>query len=82
MLVNCITYRLFSPKRNFFRIHDYGNYEITKKNQDLINNESAMKKQDSFLPFILMVLTFFNPLPLANVWRKTLLNTLCKSHGT
>ena len=37
-----------------------------------------MKKQDFFLPFILMVLIFFIPLPLANVWRKTLLTTLCK----
>ena len=78
MLVNCSSYSLFFPKRNFFGIHDYGNYEITKKNRDFINNESAMKKQDSFLPFVLMVLTFFNPLPLANVWRKTLLTTLCK----
>ena len=54
MLVNCSSYSLFFPKRNFFGIHDYGNYEITKKNRDFINNESAMKKQFFFLPFILM----------------------------
>ena len=78
MLVNCSSYSLFFPKRNFFGIHDYSNYVITKKNRDFINNESAMKKQFFFLPFILMVLTFFIPLPLANFWRKTVLTTLCK----